>query len=319
MKHFISANDVADIDALIDKALHYKQHPYVDHQLGANRRVGLLFMNPSMRTRISTQVAARNLGMHVIVFNTDKEGWQIELEEGAVMNGNTVEHIRDAAPVLGSYFDILCVRTFPALADRDTDYNEPLINALIRYSGVPVVSLESSTLHPLQSLADLITIRESFTKPRKPKVVLAWAPHIKPIPQCVANSFAQWVNAWGKAEFVISHPPGYELSDTYTRRATLEYDLNKAITDADFVYIKNWSSYSSYGQVLTGGADRMLTLEKLNVASEASVMHCLPVRRNVELSDEVLDSSRSIVTLQAANRVWAAQAVLSEILKANTK
>lgn len=319
MKNFISANDVADIDALIDKALHYKQHPYIDSHLGANRRVGLLFMNPSMRTRISTQVAARNLGMDVIVFNTDKEGWQIELEEGAIMNGSTVEHIKDAAPVLGSYFDILCVRTFPALTDRDTDYNENFINALLRHSGVPVVSLESSTLHPLQSLADLVTIRETFTKPARPKIVLAWAPHIKPIPQCVANSFAQWVNAWGKADFVISHPEGYELSEEYTRGATLEYDLDKAIQDADFVQVKNWSSYRSYGKVLTTATDRMLTLDKLRAAPNASVMHCLPVRRNVELSDEVLDSSHSIVTHQATNRVWAAQAVLSEILKANTK
>lgn len=315
MKHFVSAHDVTSIDALISKALSYKQAPFQDITLGANKRIGLLFLNPSMRTRISTQLAAKNLGMDAIVFNIDKEGWQLELEDGAIMNGTTVEHIRDAAPVLGSYFDILCVRTFPSLADRDGDYNEELIYNLVRFTGIPVVSLESSTLHPLQSLADVMTIAENFQGKRKPKVVLTWAPHIKPLPQCVPNSFAQWINAWGKTEFVITHPEGYALDTAYTAGATIEYDQEKALRNADFVYVKNWSSFSDYGRVLCTDANWMLTKDKLQTTNNASVMHCLPVRRNVELSDEVLESNNSIVTQQAGNRVWAAQAVLSEILK----
>ncbi|MBN9481763.1 MAG: acetylornithine carbamoyltransferase [Bacteroidetes bacterium 43-93] len=315
MKNFISVKDVPDIKGLVNKALQYKADPFSDKMLGNNKRIGMLFMNPSMRTRISTQIAAQNLGMQAIVFNIDKEGWKLEIEEGAIMNGTTVEHIMDAAPVFGAYFDVLCVRTFPQLENRDTDYSEQLIQSLITYSGIPVVSLESATLHPLQSLTDIITITELFQQQRKPKVVLTWAPHIKPIPQCVGNSFAQWVNAWGEADFVIANPEGFDLKEEFTNGATIVHNQQEALKDADFVYVKNWSSYENYGTVKQGAEDWMLTSEKLAVTNGAKVMHCLPVRRNVELSDEVLNGNSSIVTQQASNRVWAAQAVLAEILK----
>ena len=306
MKQFISVNDVSDITALVKQALAYKAQPFLDKQLGSNKRIGLLFLNPSLRTRLSTQVAAQNLGMEPIVFNVDKEGWALEFAEGAVMNGNTVEHIKDAAPVLGNYFDILCIRTFPSLVNKEDDYSEKIINQFIKYAGVPIVSLESATLHPLQSLTDLITIQESMAsnlniKNKKPKVVLTWAPHIKP---------------WGEANFVITHPEGYELSATYTKGATIEYNQDEALKEADFVYVKNWSSFNEYGKVLSTDKHWMLTNAKLALSNNAKVMHCLPVRRNVELSDEILDGPNSLVTQEASNRVWAAQVVLAKILGA---
>jgi N-succinyl-L-ornithine transcarbamylase len=315
MKQFTSVHDVNDIDRLIQSAVRYKADPLLDYALGKHKRVGLLFLNPSLRTRISTQVAAKNLGMDSIVFNMDKEGWNLELHEGVVMNGTAVEHIKDAAPVLGQYFDILCVRSFPALADRQEDERDFLLSQLIRYAGIPVVSLESTTLHPLQSLADLVTIAENHALQSKPKVVLTWAPHIKPLPQCVPNSFAQWMNAWGKANFVIAHPEGYALNSAYTAGARITHNQAEALEGADFVYVKNWSSYESYGQVLSTDTSWMLTPAHLSATHHAKVMHCLPVRRNIELSDAVLDSGQALVTQQAANRVWAAQAVLSAIIK----
>jgi N-succinyl-L-ornithine transcarbamylase len=321
MKQFISVKDVQDMNALVAKALSYKKSPFSDKKLGADKRIGLLFLNPSLRTRLSTQVAAQNLGMEPIVFNVDKEGWALEFTEGAIMNGTTVEHIKDAAPILGNYFDILCVRTFPGLEDKQADYSEKIIKQFIKYAGIPVVSLESATLHPLQSLTDIITIQESIAsnanfKNKKPKVVLTWAPHIKPIPQCVANSFSEWLGAWGEADFVITHPEGYALSTEFTKGATIEHNQEQALKDADFVYVKNWSSYEQYGKVLSTDASWMMTNKKLALTNNAKVMHCLPVRRNVELSDEILDGPNSLVTQEASNRVWAAQAVLAEILKA---
>ena len=324
MKQFISVQDVTDINALVAKALMYKANPLVDNKLGENKRIGLLFLNPSLRTRLSTQIAAKNLGMEAIVFNVDKEGWALEFEEGAIMSGNTVEHVKDAAPILGQYFDILCIRTFPSLNNREDDYSEMYINQFIKYAGVPVVSLESATLHPLQSLTDIVTIKESITNSPfrgpggKPKIVLTWAPHIKPLPQCVANSFAQWINAWGEADFVITHPQDYELDEVFTKGAAITHDQDAALKDADFVYVKNWSTYNDYGKVYENDPEWMLTEEKLKATRNAKVMHCLPVRRNVELSDEVLDGNHSLVTQQAGNRVWAAQAVLSEILKSHS-
>jgi len=322
MKQFISATDVTDINALAALALKYKANPLADRKLGADKRIGLLFLNPSLRTRLSTQVAARNLGMEAIVFNVDKEGWALEFEEGAIMSGNTVEHVKDAAPILGQYFDILCIRTFPSLKNREDDYSELVIKSFIQYAGVPIVSLESATLHPLQSLTDIITIIEdrqlaasSGSKAAKPKVVLTWAPHVKPLPQCVANSFAQWMNAWGKADFVITHPEDYELSTEFSGKASIITSQAEALADADYVYVKNWSTYTDYGKIYSNDPDWMLTEKKIRLTSNAKVMHCLPVRRNVELSDEILDSSHSLVTRQAGNRVWAAQAVLSEVLK----
>ena len=320
MKQFISVKDVKDINVLVKQALYYKANPFADKALGAHKRIGLLFLNPSLRTRLSTQVAAQQLGMEPIVFNVDKEGWALEFTEGAIMNGTTVEHIKDAAPVLGNYFDILCIRTFPGLVYKEEDYSEKIINQFIKYAGIPIVSLESATLHPLQSLTDIITIQESMdANPRfinkKPKIVLTWAPHIKPIPQCVANSFSEWVNAWGAADFVITHPKGHELSTEFTKGVSITNDQEAALKEADFVYVKNWSSYEQYGKILCEDAQWMMNNNKLALTNNAKVMHCLPVRRNIELSDEILDGPNSLVTKEAANRVWAAQAVLSEILK----
>lgn len=319
MKQFISVHDVADINALVEKALIYKADPLKHKTLGINKRIGLLFLNPSLRTRLSTQAAALNLGMEAIVFNVDKEGWALEFEEGAIMGGNKAEHIKDAAPVLGSYFDILCIRTFPALKNRDDDYGELYLSQFIKYSGVPVISLESATLHPLQSLTDIVTITEqiqsSRTTIKKPKIVLTWAPHVKALPQCVVNSFAQWINAWCKADFVITHPENYELNEAFTKGATITCNQDAALKGADFVYVKNWSAYTDYGKTDEHNLHWMLTKEKLKDTNNAKVMHCLPVRRNVELSDEVLDSEDSIVTQQAGNRIWAAQAVIATMLE----
>jgi N-succinyl-L-ornithine transcarbamylase len=317
LKQFISVHDVPDINALVQKALLYKKDPFSDKNLGAHKRIGCLFLNPSMRTRLSTQIAAQNLGMEAIVFNVGQEGWALEFEEEAIMSGTTVEHVKDAAPIMGKYFDILAIRTFPSLKNKEDDYSELYIQQFSKYAGIPVVSLESSTLHPLQSLTDVLTIQETFKEKRRPKIVLSWAPHVKPLPQCVANSFSQWINAWGAANFVITHPEDYELDVRFTKGATITHDQDAALKDADYVYVKNWSTYHDYGKIYTNDPEWMLTAEKLQLTNNARVMHCLPVRRNVELSDEILDSPNSIVTQQAANRVWAAQAVLGEILRKN--
>ena len=320
MQNFISVKDVTDINKLAVKALAYKQNPFLHKDLGANKRIGLLFLNPSLRTRISTQIAAENLGMQVITLNVDRDGWKLEFEEEAIMSGTSVEHVKDAAPILGKYFDILAVRSFPGLVNKEEDYSEHVINQFTKYAGIPIVSLETSTLHPLQSLTDIITIKESMANVslsnlKKPKVVLTWAPHIKPLPQCVANSFAQWINAWDEAEFVIAHPEDYELNEAFTKGARITHNQHEALKDADFVYVKNWSTYSDYGKIYNNDPSWMLTPKSLQVTNNAKLMHCLPVRRNVELSDEVLDSKNSLVTVQAGNRVWAAQAVLAEILE----
>jgi N-succinyl-L-ornithine transcarbamylase len=318
VKQFISVHDVPDINGLVRKALTFKSDPLKNKSLGLNKRIGCLFLNPSMRTRLSTQIAAQNLGMDVIIFNVGSEGWALEFEEEAIMSGSTVEHVKDAAPIMGKYFDVLAIRTFPSLKNRDDDYSELFIKQFAKYAGIPVVSLESATLHPLQSLTDILTITEetnkSKTKNRKSKIVLTWAPHVKPLPQCVANSFAQWINAWGEADFVITHPEDYELSKEFTNGATITLDQDEALKDADFVYVKNWSTYTDYGKIYCNDPEWMLTNEKLKLTNNAKVMHCLPVRRNVELSDQILDGPNSLVTQQAGNRVWAAQAVLSEIL-----
>lgn len=325
MKNFVSVKDVNNIDTLVQQALAYKADPFRDQTLGSQKRIGCLFLNPSMRTRLSTQIAAQNLGMDAIVFNVGSEGWALEFEEEAIMSGSTVEHVKDAAPVFGNYFDILAIRTFPSLKNREDDYSELYINQFIKYAGIPVVSLESATLHPLQSLTDIITITEQLGSPgnkpatpiAKPKIVLTWAPHVKPLPQCVANSFSQWINAWGKADFVITHPEDYELDESFTRGAHITHHQDEALQGADFVYVKNWSTYNDYGRIYSNDPEWMLTNEKLKLTNNAGVMHCLPVRRNVELSDEILDGPNSIVTRQASNRVWAAQAVLADIIREN--
>ena len=314
MKKFTAVQDVANLDDLVNEALHLKQNPYEYKHLGENKTLGLLFLNPSLRTRMSTQIAAVNLGMNVMVMNMDKEGWALETQDGAVMNGSTVEHIKEAAAVMGRYCDIIGIRSFPKLQNREEDYSEDLLRKFIAYCKVPVVSLESATRHPLQSFADLLTITENTPAGKRPKVVLTWAPHVKALPQCVANSFAEWM---GKAEvdFVITHPEGYELADEFTANAWVTTDQQEALQDADFIYVKNWSSYTDYGKVLTNGEGWMLTNEKLRATNNGKVMHCLPVRRNVELSDEVLDGPDSLVLEQANNRTYAAQAVLKRLLE----
>lgn len=319
MKNFISVKDVSSIKDLVNEGLAYKSNPTKDQKLGLGKTIGLLFMNPSLRTRISTQVAAKNLGMEVIVFNADKDGWQLEFGDGAVMNGNTTEHVKEAAAVLGRYVDLLGVRSFPGLTDREKDYSEYIIQSFIRYSGVPVVSLESATLHPLQSLADVITITERWVNNKKPKIVMTWAPHVKALPQAVPNSFAEWINAWGGAEFWITHPKGYELKNNFSEGAHITHTQEEAMEGADFIYVKNWSSYESYGQILNKDESWMMTGEKLRLTNQAKVMHCLPVRRNVVIADEVLDSPNSIVIEQAGNRVWSAQAVLAALIKKNDR
>ena len=313
MKLFSSVNDVNDVQSLVKEALHLKQNPYAYEHLGKHKTLGLIFLNPSLRTRISTQKAGSNLGMNVMVLNIDKEGWALELQDGAIMNGGTVEHIREAAGVLGQYVDIIGVRSFPGLKNRDADYSEDIFNKFVKYCGVPVVSLESATRHPLQSLADLVTIEELKTKSR-PKVVLTWAPHVKALPQAVPNSFAEWM-CKADVDFTIAHPEGYELCTDFTNGATITHNQDEALADADFIYVKNWSAYEPYGKVIGGYEDWMLTNDKLKPTNNAKVMHCLPVRRNLELSDEILDGQNSIVIHEAGNRVWAAQAVLKQMLE----
>jgi N-succinyl-L-ornithine transcarbamylase len=313
MKLFSSVNDVADVKSIVAEALRLKQDPYAFQHLGKNKTLALIFLNPSLRTRMSTQKAGLNLGMNVMVLNIDKEGWALELRDGVIMNGTTVEHIREAAAVMGQYADIIGVRSFPGLKDRDEDYNETVFNKFVQYCGVPVVSLESATRHPLQSLADLVTIEELKARPR-PKVVLTWAPHIKPLPQAVPNSFAEWM-CKADVDFTITHPKGYELSTDFTKGATITYNQEEALADADFIYVKNWSAYEPYGTIFPGNENWMLTNESLKITNNAKIMHCLPVRRDLELSADILDGENSIVVHEAGNRVWAAQAVLKRMLE----
>lgn len=318
MNQFTSVKDVANIGQLVADALALKESPYAHQDLGKNKTLGLVFLNPSLRTRLSTQKAAINLGMSVMVMNMDKEGWALETQDGVVMNGTTVEHIREAAAVMGQYCDVLGLRSFPKLQSRDEDYNEDFFNKFIEFCKVPVVSLESATRHPLQSLADLVTIKETWKGTTKPKVVLAWAPHIKALPQAVPNSFAEWMceaQAQGMIDFSIAQPEGYELSEDFTPGAQITHDLNEALAGADYIYVKNWSSYQDYGKVLPFPEGWMLTQEKLAPTNDAKVMHCLPVRRDLELSSEILDGPNSLVIHEAGNRLWAAQAVLKSILE----
>jgi N-succinyl-L-ornithine transcarbamylase len=313
ISHFTKFESFEIGSQLIDLALKYKSNPALDHQKGKGKRIGCVFLNPSLRTRVSTQLAALNLGIEPIVLNMDKEGWALEMNEGAIMNKGTVEHIKDAAAVLGSYFDILAIRAFPSLTNREEDINDFVFSQFVKYSGKPVVSLESAIRHPLQSLADQITIQEHSKGEKKPKIVLTWAPHIKAIPHAVANSFAEWTLGMNH-DLTITHPEGYELDEQFTRGAKIEFNQNKALENADFVYVKNWSSFNDYGKILQTDPSWMLTESHLKNAPDAKVMHCLPVRRNVELSDEILDGQRSLVQEQAKNRIFAAQAAISSLL-----
>ncbi len=313
LSHFTKFESKELGSKLIESALSYKADPRKDISKGTGKRIGCIFLNPSLRTRVSTQLAAQNLGMEPIVLNMDKEGWALEMKEGAIMNKGTVEHIKDAAGVLGSYFDILAIRAFPTLTNREEDINDFAFGQFVKYSGKPVISLESAIRHPLQSLADQITIQENLKNIKKPKVVLTWAPHIKAIPHAVANSFAEWTLGMGH-DLTITHPEGYELDPMFTQGAKIEHDQSRALEDADFVYVKNWSSFNDYGKILSTDPKWMLTEKHLRNAPDAKVMHCLPVRRNLELSDEILDGSRSLVQRQAENRIYAAQSVISHIL-----
>lgn len=312
MQHFLSVKDAIDVQALVKEALLYKKAPYADKHIGKNRTMGLLFFNSSLRTRLSTQRAAQNLGLELIVMNVGQDGWGLEFEDGAIMNGNKAEHIKEAAPVVGQYCDIVGIRSFPGLVDREEDYSEKVLNQFVKHTGRPIVSLESATRHPLQSLADLITIEELKTKPR-PKVVLTWAPHVKALPQAVPNSFAEWMNA-ADVDFVITHPEGYELAPEFVGNAKVTYNQKEAFEGADFIYAKNWSSYNQYGKILNQDPAWMVTMDKMKLTNNAKFMHCLPVRRNVVVEDAVLDSPNSVVVQQAGNRIWSAQVVLKQIL-----
>jgi len=312
MKQFISVNDVDNINELVNSTINLKHNKYAYQDLGKHKVLGLIFMNPSLRTRLSTQRAAINLGMEVMVMNFNGEGWALETKQGVIMDGDKSEHIKEASAVIGQYCDIIGLRSFPGLIDRDKDYQEKVLSDFILYSGKPVINLESATLHPLQSLADIITIEEN-KKSNRPKVVLTWAPHPRALPQSVANSFLQWVRKMDY-ELCITHPEGYELNDQFISGIPIVYNQQKAFEAADFIYVKNWSSYQDYGRVLSTDSNWMVTLDKLNHTNNARIMHCLPVRRNVVISDDVLDSDHSIVIQEAANRVYAAQSVLKDIL-----
>ncbi|TDS14045.1 Rossmann-fold NAD(P)-binding domain-containing protein [Sphingobacterium paludis] len=317
MQKFFSVADVDDLAQVVDDALALKKSPYDSKDLGKNRTLGLVFLNPSLRTRMSTQKAAMNLGMNVMVMNMDKDGWALETQDGVVMDGTTVEHIREAAAVMGEYCDILGLRSFPSLKDKEADYTEDLFNKFVKFCAVPVISLESATRHPLQSLTDLITITE-HKQVKKPKVVLAWAPHVKALPQAVPNSFSEWMckaQEQGLVDFTIAHPMGYELSEEFTKGANISDNLEESLQGADFVYVKNWSSFAEYGEVYPVAQNWMMDNEKLKLTNDAKVMHCLPVRRDLELSSEILDGPNSLVIKEASNRVWAAQVVLKRMLE----
>lgn len=314
MKKFFSVNDVSDLGALVQEARDLKANPFQYNDLGKHKTLGLIFLNPSLRTRLSTQKAGMNLGMQVMVMNMGQEGWALETRDGIAMDGSTVEHIREAAAVIGQYCDVVGLRSFPSLNNREEDYQEVLFNKFMEFCKVPVVSLESATRHPLQSFADLLTIEEEKTRP-KPKVVLSWAPHVKALPQAVPNSFAEWMRRAqqeGMIDFSIAHPEGYELSPEFTGGVEIVHDQNQALREADFVYVKNWSSYEDYGKIVGTYPDWMLNSSRLSPS--ARVMHCLPVRRDVELGSDILDGPQSLVQKEAGNRLWAAQAVLKNIL-----
>lgn len=313
MKHFRNIHDCKDPHSLITRGLFHKSNAFAYQQSGKNKTIGLIFFNPSLRTRLSTQKAAFQLGLNTIIVNITADSWALEYTDGTIMNAGSVEHIKDAAAMLGIYCDIIGVRAFPTLQNKTEDYAEPLIEAFVKYADIPIISLESATVHPLQSLADMMSIKETAQK-EQIKIVLAWAPHIKPLPQSVPNSFAEWSLKCFQ-NLTIVQPRGYELSSQFTEGATIEYNRKKALEGADYVYVKNWSSYEHYGTIPPVEDNWLFDQSILNHAPHAKVMHCLPVRRNLEITDEVLDGPQSIIHLQAENRIYAAQAVLHDILE----
>lgn len=312
MKQFFSIDDVDDLSELLKEAVEVKRNPFSDKGSIKNKSICLLFLNPSLRTRLSSQRAGQNLGVDVTVFDVGIAGWQLEFSNGAIMNGNKAEHIKEAAAVIGTYFDLVAIRAFAKLENRDQDNSEQILNQFIKYCPVPVVNLESSTRHPLQAFADLITI-EAHKKVEKPKVVLTWAPHPKALPQAVANSFSVWAQ---KADYdlTITHPEGYELAPKFSRNAKIEHDQRKAFQEADFVYAKNWSSYSESGKIYSEHKKWMIDETKMKLTNDAKFMHCLPARRNVVVSDGVIDSKNSLVIEQAGNRIISAQTIFKKLL-----
>lgn len=310
MQHYLSINDIDSLTDWVDEAKALKNDPLESRSLGKDKTIGLLFFNNSLRTRLSTQKAAMNLGMEVIVMNFGNEGWALEYADGTIMDQGTSEHIKEAANVVSQYCDIIGIRAFASLTDKEKDEAEVVLNGFKKYASVPIVNMESSVGHPLQALTDAITLAENSNKV-KPKVVLSWAPHPKALPHAVANSFVEMMQLQD-ADFVITHPKGYELDPTITKNSQIEYNQSKALENADFVYVKNWSSYTDYGRVLNQDQNWMITKEKLG---DAKFMHCLPVRRNVVVEDAVLDSDQSLVIEQANNRTYAAQIVLKKILE----
>ncbi|TGD58231.1 N-acetylornithine carbamoyltransferase [Flavobacterium humi] len=317
MKHFTSVHHIEDLDELLLLAKNIKSDPYANKSLGENKTLGLLFFNPSLRTRLSTQKAAANLGMNCITMNLNNEGWSLEFEEGAVMNGDKAEHIKEAAQVISQYCDIIAVRSFPTLTDKKKDEEEQVIQSFVKYATVPVISLEGATEHPLQALADILTIQEYKTK-SKPKVVLTWAPHPKALPHAVPNSFVKMMQM-AHVDFVIAHPHGYELDPEVTKGSIIVHNQEEAFAGADFIYAKNWSNYNDYGKILSQDASWTVTPEKMELTNRAKFMHCLPVRRNQIVSDAVLDSEASIVIPQANNRTYATQAILTQLLNHENK
>jgi len=313
MQHFFSVKDAGNLSAAVAEAIDLKKNIANFSTLGKGKTIGLIFFNSSLRTRLSTQKAAINLGMSVISMNVGSDGWKLEMEDGAVMNGDTAEHVKDAARVMGAYCDIIAVRSFAQLKDREKDYSEDVLKSFMKYAGVPIVNLESSTLHPLQSLADLITIEE-HKKVARPKVVLTWAPHPKALPQAVPNSFVEWMKN-ADVDFVVTNPEGYDLAPEFMEGVKLERNQKEAFKNADFIYAKNWSSYSSYGQILSTDPAWTVSADKMALTNNAKFMHCLPVRRNVVVNDDVIDSENSIIIPQAANRVTSAQWVIKKILE----
>ncbi|WP_440993502.1 acetylornithine carbamoyltransferase [Cysteiniphilum litorale] len=318
MQQYLSIKDIDNIQEAIQSCIEIKQNPHANDKLGAHKTLGIIFLNPSLRTKISTIKAAQNIGLNVLPIDVNN-GWALEFNEGVVMNTDKPEHIKEAAQVIASYCDIVAIRSFAKLNDKEQDYQEQIFSAFKKYTDCPIVNLESALRHPLQSLADILTIEEHKKsdypkKPRKPKVVLSWAPHVNPLPHAVANSFAEGMQLMGY-EFVVTHPEGYELDSEFIGDAKVVYDQDEAFKDADFIYVKNWSSTKEYGKVINTDAKWMITQEKLKNAPNAKVMHCLPVRRNLVIADEVLDSECSIVIEQAENRLYAAQYVLSELVK----
>ena len=315
MKNFLSVNDIGNLDAAVKEALEIKADRFKYSNLGKNKTLMMVFFNSSLRTRLSTQKAALNLGMNVIVLDINQGAWKLETERGVIMDGDKPEHILEAIPVMGSYCDVIGVRSFARFENKEEDYNEVILNQFIKYSGRPVFSMEAATRHPLQSFADLITIEEHKTTAR-PKVVLTWAPHPKALPQAVPNSFAEWMNATDY-EFVITHPKGYELAPEFVGNARVEYDQMKAFEGADFIYAKNWAAYSgdNYGKVLCTDREWTVSNRQMGVTNNAHFMHCLPVRRNMIVTDEVIESPQSLVIPEAMNREISAQVVIKRILE----